>query len=159
MSTRTKNQTFMHLAKAIRSDGSEYVAVTMTGLIVNPSDLLTAPNASHVLNFFTPVENRNRLVAKYCGLEPTVDGNGTTWADVTAWGREAEQFSLYLKNHPRSIITLVGEMRVEQVPGRADKPYNRIKITMTDFDHKVDMPPRPASRAIAAIEATDGLAG
>ena len=137
----TKQYTFMKLNRSTSKSGEDYVSCTLAGQIISPTALATAPDSGRsVISFVTPIKNRSQTIKRFCGAEPSIDESGTTWADVTVWGRRAENFAKYLQRHPRSVITIVGSMRVEEVLNKQGEPYNRVKITMTDFDHKVDIP-------------------
>lgn len=141
-SNRRKQYTFMNIHRALRSDGSEYVACTVAARVTNVTALQRTPDGTPVIDFIIPIENRSVLIGKLCGLEPSTDEYGTTWADVSVWGDAAENFAAYVEKHPRSVITLTGSIRVEEVVSKAGVPYNRVKIRMANFDHKTDLPPR-----------------
>lgn len=136
-----KQFTFMKLNRSASKDGEDFISCTVAGLITHPTALATAPdNGKSVISFVIPIQNRSRTIKRFCGTEPSIDETGTTWADVTVWGQRAENFARYLQRHPRSVITIVGSMRVEEVKNKQGETYNRVKITMNDFDHKADIP-------------------
>lgn len=141
-----KQYTFMKLNRSESKSGEDFVSCTVSGQVTQPTALVSVPsNGKSVISFILPIQNRSQTIKRFCGVEPSIDETGTTWADVTVWGHRAENFARYLQRHPRSVITLVGSMRVEEVRSKQGETYNRVKITMVDFDHKTDLPARYAN--------------
>lgn len=141
-----KQITFMKLNRSINDAGEQFISCTVANPVMHATELVEMKDPSRsVISFIIPIQNRSRTIAHYCGAEPSTDETGTTWADVTAWGHCAQNFAKYIQRHPRGVITIVGSMRMEEVKDKQGVPYNRIKITMTSFDHKADMPDVPSS--------------
>lgn len=134
-----RQYTFMKLNNATTKAGDKFVACTVSGQVLFPTQL-TQVDGKSVISFILPIQNRSRTIERFCGAQPSTDDLGTTWADVTLWGKRAENFARYVERHPRSAITVVGAMRIEPVKNKEGVSFNRVKITMSDFDHKTDIP-------------------
>lgn len=137
---RSRQYSFMKMNKSLTDNGGTFVSCTVAAQVMHSTGLNKSPEGAPVISFVTPIHNRSRAIERMCGAMPSTDETGTTWADVTAWDQVAERFAHYLEKHPRSVITIVGSIRVQEVMSKAGEPYNRAKIVMTGFDHKADLP-------------------
>ena len=136
---QTKSYSFLNIKKSIGRNEQPFNSVTVSGLVVNPTDIEQTGNGRDYIRFSMPIRNQGPRIWSACEIAPEADKDGTVWANVTLWNGNAARFKKYLERHPHSVIVVTGSIRVEKVTAA------NANISADDFMHVRDIRPREDS--------------
>ena len=142
---QTKSYSFLNIKKSIGRNEQPFNSVTVSGLVVNPTDIERTGNGRDYIRFSMPIRNQGPRIWSACEIAPEADKDGTVWANVTLWNGNAARFKKYLERHPHSVIVVTGSIRVEKVTAANGNVYINTNISADDFMHVRDIRPREDS--------------
>lgn len=143
----TKSFSFLNIKDCVTRDGKQFHGITVSGLVVNPGKLEKSSSGRDYIRFSMPIQNQGPRIWSACEIAPESDDNGTVWANVTFWGRNATRFEKYLERHPRPVIVVTGSMRVEKTTAANGNVYTNTNISADDFMHVRDLPNQEGKKA------------
>lgn len=138
----TKSYSFLNIKPSLTKDGARCNGVTVSGLVVNPTDIEQTGNGHSYIRFSMPIQNQGPRIWRACDIAPESGDDGTVWANVTFWNGNATRFKKYLEKHPHPIIVVTGTIRVERVTAANGNVYTNTYISADDFMHVRDIRPR-----------------
>ena len=138
--TIKKRYSFLNMKRAIRSDGTEFIGVTVEGLLCRPMAIQHVKDKL-VLNASLPVYHRAQAIQNMCGACPAESQQGIIWVQVSFWQKESAQSGLVtrldrlIRAHAGKnlVLVLTGAMRMDCGYGKTGKIYQNLKITADDF--------------------------
>lgn len=143
MANDRKDYGYLHLTRAKKKDGAEYIEASLKARVIKPTGLNTLDSGKAVLNFRAPLADTNGAFVKYietmCGKKPTVGSDGAIWIQCSAWDNEpgkgvATRLSKLLAKMGSVPIQLHVDGAFDVVESNTDgKTYFNAQLTIYDF--------------------------
>lgn len=135
---------FLNLKNAVGSKGQAYIACTCFVKPLNVTPVVETPAGHQVLHFAGVLHGCADYIAKFTGIQPTSQQDGSVWVSVSVWDKMIERFQRYLQNHPNGVVLITGALQMKERAGKDNRVFQNVSISIDGFAHARDAKPSPS---------------